>query len=506
MSKMQNLQDWLRKYLFWCLCGGIALFSLAAWWLGTGTLTDKSKANLAEIEGNFKKPSQVTDTTVTGGQHPNDKINSEVNKLTLQTRKTVLDTWKDFYNRQEKSIYKWPALLDNNFQAWIKANPWNVEIPFDQLDEYQNKVLKELERIVTTVANAEWPDAVAAAAAAGTSFSSGRGGSEMATSGAGPTGPGVPGVSEKLLWEPTDITAYKNRYKWSTRPSTTEVRLAQEDLWVLEQLCRVISQVNGDTPPYQRPIKVVKKIAIEGYALDGMVNGQPHGINTKRILRVEATTGAPVSEGAGASEAPPAEGAAPVEGAPAVSAPPTRLGLSFSGGAGASESVAPVSESGEAPAAADGAATKKAEDVLYDWRYIDQKGYPLSKAQLDGDHKNDLYRMLPFKIQMHIVQSQLPKLLETFKDAPLTLEVTQIRINYENNAANQFANVTRTAGGDGGEYGPRLQPHQHGSDCGLAAWGDYPGNPRNCVPGAALRRKEAPATRGRDCRGKRNLG
>ena len=455
---MQDIQDWLRKYLFWCLCGLIAIFSLASWWLGVSTFTAKSKENLTKIDKNFKDATDITAVVVPGNLHPNDAVNKQLSELTLRTRDTVLKSWKALYDRQKETIFKWPAILDKEFLDWINTNPADAEIPLDQLVEYQNKVLKELERIVTEVANAEWPDAVAAAAAAATASGNplsgfNRGGAEMPTGGAGGiVGPGVPGESEKLLWDPADITAYKNRYKWTLRPTSTEVRLAQEDLWILEQLCRVIAQVNGKTPPYQRPIKVVKKIAIEGFALDGSINGQPKGIGTNRVLRPGAstTTAAPVPEG---GEAAATGDGTPVEGAPTIGVSPARLGISFTGaagGGGGEAAAAPVLEGGEAPV--EGAApTRRPEDDLYEWRYVDQKGYPLSKAQLDGDRKTDLYRMVPFKLQMHILQASLPKLLESIKNAPLTMEVNQIRINADHNAANQFANLTRTAGGDGGQ-------------------------------------------------------
>jgi hypothetical protein len=457
MSKMQDIQDWLRKYLFWCLCGLIAIFSVTSWWLGVRTLNTKSKENLTKIQSNFDSATKITEVVVPGNIHPNDVVNKQLSDLTLRTRKTVLESWQGLYNRQKEKIFKWPVLLDKEFLDWINSNPADAEIPPDQLVEYQNKVLKELERIVTKVAYADWPDAVAAAAAAGTATGSplsgfNRGTAEMPTGGAGGlTGPGVPGESEKLLWNPADITTYKNRYKWVQRPSSTEVRLAQEDLWILEQLCSVIAKVNGTTPPYQRPIKVVTKIAIEGFALDGAVNGQPKAINTQRVLRPGAstTTAAAPTEGAAAEAAPAADGATG-EAAPTIGAAPTRLGISFTGAAGGGEAApAPIPEGG-APAEG-GAPVRKLEDDLLEWRYVDQKGYPLSKAQLDGDHKTDLYRMVPFKLQLHILQASLPKLLETIKNAPLTMEVTQIRINADRNAAAQFANQTRTLGGDGGQ-------------------------------------------------------
>lgn len=464
MSKMQDIQDWLRKYLFWCLCGLIAIFSLASWWLGVSTLTAKSKENLTKIEKNFKDAGEITNVTAPGGQHPNEKLNGELSTLTLKTRDTVLKAWKALYERQKTTIFKWPAILDKEFLDWINSNPADAEILPDQLDEYQNKVLTELKNIVTKVANADWPDDVAAAAAAattsGNTFGGVRGGAEMATGGAGGiTGPGVPGESEKLLWDPTDITEYKNRYKWNQRPTSTEVRLAQEDLWILEQLCRVITTVNGKTPPYQRPIKVVKKIALEGFALD---SEQPKGINSNRVLRPGAsttTTAAPTAaeggEAAATGEGAATEGAA-VEGAPVVGPAPARLKNAFTGGGGrgGEAAAAPTAEGGEAPAEAAAPVVRKEEDDLYEWRYVDQKGYPLSKAQLDGANKTDLYRMVPFKLQMHILQASLPKLLETIKNAPLTMEVNQIRINADHNAANQFAGLTKTAGGDGGQSQP----------------------------------------------------
>jgi len=467
MSKMQDIQDWLRKYLFWCLCGLIAIFGLTSWWLGVRTFTAEAKANLAKIDEHFKKANDITSVTVSIGQHPNDIVNKEVSDRTVKTRENVLKTWKKFHDRQKETIFKWPAILDKEFLDWINSNPPDAEIPPNQLSEYQYKVLKELERIVTKVANADWPDALAAAAAAataqgnplsggtGTTLGAGtiRGGGEMTTGGTGGMLAGVPGESEKLLWDQADINEHKNRYKWDVRPTTTEVRLAQEDLWILEQICKIISNVNGQTPPYLRPIKVVRKIALEGYALD---SPHPLGMNSNRILRLDApaTTAAPAEGGEGGTgEEAPAEGASP-EGAPAVGPAPARLKTAFSssggGGREGGESAAPAAEGGEAPAEGAAPVVRKPEDDLYEWRYVDQKGYPLSKAQLDGDHKNDLYRRVPFKIQMHILQASLPKLLEEFKNAPLTMEVNQIRINPENNAANQFSGLTKNFGGDGG--------------------------------------------------------
>lgn len=112
---------------------------------------------------------------------------------------------------------------------------------------------------------------------------------------------------------------------------------------------------------------------------------------------------------------------------------------------------APVAtEGGEAPVDGAAPAARKPEDDLYEWRYVDQNGYPLSKVQLDGERKADLYRRVPFKIQLHILQSSLPKLMEAIKNSPLTMEINQVRINPETNAANQFANLSKTPGGDGG--------------------------------------------------------
>lgn len=128
MSKMQDIQDWLRKYLFWCLCGLIAILGLTSWWLGVRTFTAESKANLAKIDENFKKATDVTSVTVTSGIHPNETVNKQVNDLTLKTRDTVLKTWKTLYDRQKATIFKWPTILDKEFLDWINNNPPDAEI------------------------------------------------------------------------------------------------------------------------------------------------------------------------------------------------------------------------------------------------------------------------------------------------------------------------------------------------------------------------------------------
>ena len=84
-------------------------------------------------------------------------------------------------------------------------------------------------------------------------------------------------------WDEKDRDRLKEQFDWKTRPSTLQIRLAQEDLWVYETLLKVIRETNTDaddkpiTEHAQAPVKKIEWLLIGSEAVktwtdaDGMV-------------------------------------------------------------------------------------------------------------------------------------------------------------------------------------------------------------------------------------------
>ncbi|MEX0936327.1 MAG: hypothetical protein WDZ59_00595 [Pirellulales bacterium] len=179
----------------------------------------------------------------------------------------------------------------------------------------------------------------------------------------------------KVHWEDHDQIAAK--FVWVDRPNSLKVWITQEDLWVYETLLRIIRNVNQNaTGSHNAPIKVISALKVGTEAIEG---SDTQG----RIYR--------------------------------KSLPDDQASLA--------QSVA------AAPRATSDAAVDEAT-ALKNNRYLDAQWQPLPASQAGEGIE---FKRLPVRMELTMEKLDLPELLVECANAPLPVEVRQVRINREQN-------------------------------------------------------------------------
>jgi hypothetical protein len=243
----------------------------------------------------------------------------------------------------------------------------------------------------------------------------------------GPLEPGMvrgrPGAPEKPLalvqWNPADQARLYASFDWQKPPSTMQVLLAQEELWVYGVLADAIARVNKTSAgAYNAAIPLVEQLAV-GYPA---AEDNPGAAAGGRIV-LPAATGAGNPLGEFAAPPDPSMMDAGAAG-PAVRPPHPR----FSGGGPGAGMAMPMPDptlGGEAPADA----TASLDDVLRNWIYVDFTGKPLMAADLATSPDAQLVHLVPFVMRAIVDERKLDALLVDLASAPVPIDVRQVRIN-----------------------------------------------------------------------------
>ena len=180
-------------------------------------------------------------------------------------------------------------------------------------------------------------------------------------------------------WNANDINALESRFNWKETPSTLAVVLAQEDLWVIEALLRVITNTNEGTTYATAAVKQIRALQI------GKRRG-PGG----RVKRACFGRFLPAGR--------PRRNAARRNG-------PRR---SMAAGAGAGSD----------------------DQRLIENRYVDEKGKPLPSIPEYpyAKHPYAEFKMMPIRMNLVMDQRRLPKLLVECANSNMPIEVKRVRI------------------------------------------------------------------------------
>jgi hypothetical protein len=212
--------------------------------------------------------------------------------------------------------------------------------------------------------------------------------------------------------------------------------LAQEDLWVIEALLRVIKKTNEDAKgPSDATVKVVEALEIG-----------------KDAVAAWKTSAASVVSNAG--EAPGGPGPSGPGGPPGAAAP--------------------------GPPAPGGPPGANARDLLIEQlmegRYVDNNGDPLPAGA-----PHDEFKMMPVHMRLTIREERLPKLLVECGNSSMPIEIRQVMPMAP---APEVLDISAAAaaqamkGGKGGSRGgmkpPASSPHGHASDTPDAGLYDIP--------------------------------
>jgi hypothetical protein len=197
--------------------------------------------------------------------------------------------------------------------------------------------------------------------------------------------PAAPAHEYKVIWDSTNQQDVEKLLYFPKVPSSAEVRQAQEDIWIYKALLNIIKNMNEGT--YFARVRRITEISIGPKAAADFQKG----LSSKHIEHLKS---------AASSAAEPA--------APAV-------------------------------AAAEGEALAKPIDEN---RYVDPDGKPLPS----GAAALLQFKRMPIVMHLTIDQREINKLLVECANAPLPVEVRQLRIN-PGGAGNSPSSSKKSSGG-----------------------------------------------------------
>lgn len=434
---MDQLKEHLVKvkpYAFWIACTVVLLGSLGTWYTTTGTLAEQRNSGKSKVDSNYSLTAGLKNKEA---EHPNDSTAKGMSELNLAQGAEIAKGWTLQYNRQV-GVLVWPESLGQDFHDSVQtlrpiekvAYPTPAPQPVSDTlrRRYRDFIEDELPKLATII-DAKWQ---------ANRDPGGNGFGQPSTNPAGPTGPDGRPIGEvdrsMVLWNPANQKEIlDSHYIFTTResaPETLEVLYAQEDLWVFQNLMGIIKATNeGAEGRHDAAIKQLLFMRIGMSALGYAGQVEP-------VLSPDAAN----NPGGGFSEGGPGPGSAMQPGAqpqPGAANQPAQ------------------------PAAVDprGVEGFDAKDPA-NWRYVDAQNMPLSGAQLrkalatttpsEADALLTVAKRVPVRMYFEMDQRKLSKLLAEMGNAPLPVEVRQLRINRD---PAPFGSVDGMLAGLGGGQG-----------------------------------------------------
>ncbi|QDU30393.1 hypothetical protein ETAA8_55220 [Anatilimnocola aggregata] len=404
MGQLKELWGKIQPHVFWIMCGGILVLSLASWYMSTGTLEEQRQANQSKIDSVYSGVGGLRSLAAT---HPNPASNAAIDALTRQYALEVAAGWEQQYRRQE-GVLVWPASFDQDFHDAVKplrpiekvpvATPLALTIPDGLRRRYRDFIEDELPKLATTI---------------GTKWNARRDGtvSEQPAGMLRADGTSAAPVDRSMvLWAPTNqqeiLTTHFGFTAKEDDPSTLDVLYAQEDLWVLQNLMEIIKRTNeGAEGRHNATVKQIEYIRIGKGALG----------NAGQVMIVGSAVPG-VASGGGFDEG--------MGGQPVAAGGPQGQ---------------PTATAGAPPVSPTTNASFNPLDPA-NWRYVDSNNFPLAGFQLrealnpapTTDNQNALLavaKRMPIRIRLEIDQRHMNRLLTEFGNAPLPVEIRQVRIN-----------------------------------------------------------------------------
>jgi len=369
------------KHHFWMLAAVVPLIVLPLTWLAAGDLSQKIKAKQGAIDSKLTSVRNVQGVA----EHPNERWAEVLASDTAKVKRETLAAWKRFYDEQA-SIRVWPAesLGDDFVERAAKLQPGG-KLPRPLLERYQEAV----KNIVRTLPKRMGADDLMPNTT----------GEEDAARPKNPAAGPRPVSRSIVQWSEGDQKRIYDSFDWQKPPTTVQVQLAQEEIWMYGILCGIVKSMNARaTAAFDAVIPLVEELAV-GYPA---AEEKPGGAGENRVMRVGGSAASPAPDGGGRPGA----------------GPQSRPGHPrFSGSGGSVSKGSP----GEGPASAD--------DVFRNWIYVGYDGRPLMAAEQVASLANRMIHFIPFRLRAVIDQRRLDDLLVSFAASPIPIDVRQVRIN-----------------------------------------------------------------------------
>ena len=427
MDQLRTAWGWLQRHHFWVLTAVAVLVALGCWWRGANALLAEYKSNRSKIESQFTAASSVHSKPF----HANADIQKAQSDEIASLLKSVRELWEQLYARQTAAVLKWPSNLSEEFRNFIVRLKFGEDIPRDLRDHYNNYIrdhFPELPKIVGALEDAEGGQS-------GAGYS-GRGGSSFSMQnfmeGRSSRGRGAPdgGVGD-LVEEPDFIVIWadqqliRDELAPRSRPTAKRIWKTQEDLWVYEALLQIIANTNKAAHADRfsnAAVRVIQSLEVGRTAAQA-------SRGAGRIEMLVAAVG-PSEMGEGGYQPGMVDGGGDMVDRGGFGGREEGMGGEYRGG-------------GRGGMGGDTAA----DDLeLFNNRYVDAAGAPIADPG-DGNPAafGVEFKRLPVRMVLSMDGRWLPQLIAECANAPLQVEVQEVRINPGDGGG-------ATGGGGRGEY------------------------------------------------------
>lgn len=399
------------RYHFWILAVVVPLLLLPMVFAANGGLRQQINTQKASIDSHVSALENIQREA----DHPNNTWVEAVDRRTADVRKEILAQWEAFWASQQP-LRVWPPELGADFLATIQSleDGQQDRLPANLLQRYQNTVPDFVRMLPARMGCTElMSDAGEDSAPGGTAGAPSDSPDDTESPEASLTH--VP-----LVWQSDDQARLYTSFLWQREPSTAQVRLAQEELWVYGLFCDTIKSINaGATGAFNATITTVQELAVGHPAAEESPGGRGGGRILWKVDLASLTT--PVE---GEGEEVPTGPAATVTVGPLNRPGHPRFDSSASS---VSEDAGPTKPSpteaglGEAPPSPD--------DPFHEWIYVDFDGRPLSAAALKTAREATMVHLMPFTLRVVMDQRKIDRLIQALASNTIPIDVRQVRIN-----------------------------------------------------------------------------
>ncbi len=461
MDQLKPIIAGIKKYHFWILSVIILLTGLVGWYMSTADLDAQYTARKTEIKDRENSARTIANTQ----NHPNAQFEENMQVWLTTYRRDIDQAWQKKWEAQQREL-TWPAELNvgntnfaNEVNSILLGRPIEAltdedkQLPTRLRELYRDYIKEELPKLADMI-GAKWaPTSTGGAYGGAGGYDSGESYYDPGPSGyGGGSGYGQAGGQlpmEKpplVVWNPSNQGALQQKsFDWSQRanntPTTQEVLYAQENLWVLENLMRIIANTNGEiTSQHQAIIKQIESIEFGREVMP--IRSR---VEVPRLATTTAGAGDPYGSGAdlyGSGGDPYGSGGDPYGGDP------------YGGGAD------PYGSGYESGTGMPGQAVSLNPG---DNRYVDKDYNRLSVSDLQSattsptseNYYLAVAKRLPVRLNLVMDQREIDKLLVECGNADLMVEVRQVRVN-----------APKTSTGGGGYATGGYDPGGGGYDTG----------------------------------------
>ena len=430
MDQVKVVLAAIKKHHFWVLCGVIVVLVLGAWWSATSGLAKSIETRKGELEGAQKSVQGVTAQSLHANRECISAIQAEHEKL----KNEVYNAW-DFLYRVQKKNSVWPPIAPN-FRRDIELLGPDDEIQVKYRDLYMYFIQRHLPRLyeivdirlpakrdakgmIITDENGKPVKIDPFETASGRNYAPtteyGGGGMPDAMEGSGysSTTSSREELVGKVDWAMTDVKRIRAGYYWKTRPTTTQVRLAQEDLWVYEALLRIIAKTNETaTSQYNAAVKSIQSLEIGQRAAGAFAQSRVSGARAGAMGRSGGS-------GEGMYEEAGSEGMAADSGAEMAAMPGPGMGM------GGMEGASDYGGAG-GTVGSTGSAEERIKSQLINYRYVDRNGMPLAATASPPFAE---FKMMPVRMLLVVDQRRVANLLINCANSPMPVVVWQVGLN-----------------------------------------------------------------------------